>query len=259
MRLKGKVAIVTGAAQGMGKAMLVRMAAEGASAVVADINEDRIQAVVDEIRAAGGAATGCKVDVSRREEVRNLVDTAIREYGRIDILVNNAIARRNRPSFFDMTDEDWDIVLATGLKGTFNCIQAVARLMMDQRYGKIINISSAAGRGASNPQNECNANYAATKAAVIQLTKTFARELGPYGINVNSVAPGSIHTPESTFTKRSKEAGELHAARRAQLAALGRRGTPEDIVNITVFLASDESSFITGQLITADGGRGDYM
>lgn len=238
--------------------MIVRMASEGASVVVTGINPEKIQNVVNEIREKGGTACGVKADVTQRSEVRNLMETAVKEYGHIDILVNNAVARRRSASFFEMTDEDWDVVLATGLKGVFNCIQAVARHMMDRRYGKIINISSSAGMGGSNPPNECNANYAAAKAGVNQLTKTFARELGPYGINVNSLAPGSIETAQS-FTKRSQEDAEKHNAYREKLAVLGRRGKPDDIANVAVFLASDESSFITGQVILADGGRTDYM
>jgi 3-oxoacyl-[acyl-carrier protein] reductase len=258
MRLADKVAIVTGSGQGIGRAMIVRMAGEGAAVVVMGITPEKIQNVVNEIREKGGTAVGVKADVTNRSEVRNLMETAIREYGQIDILVNNAVARRRSASFFEMTDEDWDVVLATGVKGVFNCIQAVARHMMDRRYGKIINISSSAGMGSSVPPGECNANYAAAKAAVNQLTKTFARELGPYGINVNSLAPGSIVTAES-FTKRSREDAEKHSAYREKLAVLGRRGKPEEIASAAVFLASDESAFITGQVMLADGGSTDYI
>jgi 3-oxoacyl-[acyl-carrier protein] reductase len=235
------------------------MACEGASVVVTDVNLENIEKVVNEIKEKGGTAIGFKADVTKRSEVRELMETAVKKYGQIHILVNNAIARRNRASFLEMTDEDWDVVLAVGLKGVFNCIQAVAGYMMEQRYGKIINISSGAGMGNSPPLNECNANYAATKAGVIQLTKTFARELGPYGINVNSIAPGTIITAESSLTKRSKEAGERHIAYSEKLAVLARTGTPEDIVNVAIFLASDESSFISGQVIAANGGRTDHM
>jgi len=258
MRLADKVAVVTGSGQGIGKAMAVRMAGEGASVMVTGIDPGKIKSVVDEIRAKGGTATGVKADVTRRSEVRNLMAAALKEYGQIDILVNNAVARRRAASFFEMTDEDWDVVLATGVKGVFNGIQAVARHMMDRKYGKIINISSSAGMGSSSAPNECNANYAAAKAAVNQLTKTFARDLGPYGINVNSLAPGSIETANS-FTKRSREDAEKHSAYREKLAVLGRRGKPDEIANVAVFLASDESSFITGQVILADGGCTDYM
>jgi NAD(P)-dependent dehydrogenase (short-subunit alcohol dehydrogenase family) len=258
MRLAGKVAIVTGSSQGIGKAMAIRMAAEGAAVVVNGRDPAKIENVVSEIKAAGGTAIGRAADVSRRSEVRELADAARKEFGQIDILVNNAIARRRSASFLEMTDEDWDVVLATGLKGTFNCIQAVAAQMMERRYGKIINISSMSGMGGSSGPGEWNANYAATKAGIIQLTKTFARELGPYGINVNCISPGSIQTAES-FTKRSPEAAAQHTAHRAKLAVLERVGKPEEIANLTLFLASDESSFITGQTIIADGGRTDYM
>ena len=258
MTLTGKVAIVTGSGQGIGKAMVARMASEGASVVVTGLDRGKIQSVVGEIREKGGTVVGVKADVTSRAEVRNLVHTALSEFGHVDILVNNATLRRHSPSFFEMTDEDWDVVLATGLKGVFNCIQAVARHMMDRKYGKIINISSSAGMGSSQAPNECNFNYGATKAAVDQLTRAFARELGPHGINVNSIAPGSIETDQS-FVKRRGEEAQRHAAERAKVAVLGRRGKPEDIANLALFLATDASSFITGQTILADGGRTDYM
>jgi 3-oxoacyl-[acyl-carrier protein] reductase len=196
--------------------------------------------------------------VTVRSDVRALVDAARTEFGHVDILVNNAIARRRARSFLDMSDEDWDVVLATGLKGAFNCIQAVAPHMMERRYGKIINVSSTAGLGSSSGPNEWNANYAATKAAIIQLTRTFAAELGPYGINVNCVSPGSILTAESR-TKRSPEAAARHAAEREKVTVFGRQGKPEEIADLTLYLSSDESSFITAQTIVADGGRTDYM
>ena len=258
MRLADKVAIVTGSGQGIGKAMAERMALEGAAVIVNGRDAQRIQGVVAGITRNGGTALGIPADVTRRSDVRDLVEAALKAYGRIDILVNNAVARRRAASFFDLTDEDWDVVLATGVKGVFNCIQAVARPMMNRRYGKIINISSPSGMGASDSPTECNANYAAAKAAVNQLTKTFARALGPYGINVNSLAPGSIVTAES-FTKRSREDAEKHDAERRKLAVLGRRGEPGEIASVAVFLASDESSFISGQVLLADGGRADYL
>ena len=258
MRLADKVAIVTGSGQGIGKAMAERMALEGAAVIVNGRDAQRIQGVVAGITRNGGTALGIPADVTRRSDVRDLVEAALKAYGRIDILVNNAVARRRAASFFDLTDEDWDVVLATGVKGVFNCIQAVARPMMNRRYGKIINISSPSGMGASDSPTECNANYAAAKAAVNQLTKTFARALGPYGINVNSLAPGSIVTAES-FTKRSREDAEKHDAERRKLAVLGRRGEPGEIASVAVFLASDESSFISGQVLLADGGRSDYL
>ena len=258
MRLADKVAIVTGSGQGIGKAIVERMAAEGAAVIVNGRDPEKIQAVVGGIMRNGGTALGVRADVTRRSEVRDLVEAALKAYGRIDILVNNAVARRRAASFFELTDEDWDVVLATGVKGVFNCIQATARHMMDRRYGKIINIASPSGMGASDSLTECNANYAAAKAAVNQITKTFARELGPYGINVNSLAPGSIVTAES-LTKRSIEDAQKHDAQRRKLTVLARRGEPHEIASVAVFLACDESSFITGQVVLADGGRTDYI
>ena len=258
MRLADKVAIVTGSGQGIGKAIAERMAEEGAAVIVNGRDPEKIRAVVDGITQKGGTALGVRADVTRRAEVRDLAQSALNAYGRIDILVNNAIVRRRATSFFELTDEDWDVVLATGVKGVFNCIQATARHMMDRRSGRIINIASPSGMGASDSLTECNANYAAAKAAVNQITKTFARELGPYGINVNSLAPGSIVTAES-FTKRSLEDAQKHDAQRRKLAVLGRRGEPREIANVAVFLASDESSFISGQVLLADGGRTDYI
>ena len=256
MRLGGKVAIVTGSGSGIGKAIVLRMAQEGASIVVNDIDIDRMNNVVSEITQLGGKAIACKADVTNRSEVRNLMKTTAEKFGQVHIIVNNAGVSRHR-RFLEMTEEDWDVVLAVDLKGVFNCIQAVAGCMMQQRYGKIINISSISGRGASAHLG-ANANYAAAKAGVIQLTKTFARELGPYGINVNCIAPGTMQTP-FIYTGRSPEQVEKHLEFRKQQSVLHRVGKPEDIANAALFLASDESSFIAGQLLCVDGGRTDCM
>ena len=258
MRLANKVAIVTGSGQGIGRAIAERMGEEGACVVVNGRDSEKIRSVVAKIENTGGIALGVAADVTRRPEVRGLIETTLNTYGRLDILVNNAVARRRAASFFELTDEDWDVVLATGVKGVFNCIQVAARHMMDRRYGKIINISSPSGMGASDSPTECNANYSAAKAAVNQLTKTFARALGPYGINVNSLAPGSVITADS-FTKRSREDAQKHDAQRRKLAVLERRGEPREIANVAVFLASDEASFISGQVVLADGGRADFI
>lgn len=236
--------------------MITRMAEEGASVVVNDINDQEMSNVVGEITKGGGNAIACRADVTRRSEIRNLMKTSADKLGRIDILVNNAGVSRHRP-FLEMTEEDWDVVLAVDLKGVFNCIQAVAETMIKQQYGKIINISSISGRGASAHLG-ANANYAAAKAGVIQLTKTFARELGPHGINVNCIAPGTMQTP-FIYTSRSPKEVEEHLEFRKKQSALHRVGNPEDIANAALFLASDESSFITGQLLCVDGGRTDLM
>ena len=256
MRLSGKVAVITGSGAGMGRAMALRMAQEGAAIVVNDINVEAMNSAVNEITGSGGRAAGCKADVRNRAEVKNLMATAVEKFGHMDILVNNAGVSRNRP-FQEMTDDDWDYVLAIDLKGVFNCIQAAAGYMMERRYGKIINMSSISGMGASAHMG-ANANYAAAKAGVIQLTKTFARELGPYGINVNCIAPGAIQTAFQLIS-RTPEQVEEHNRVRAEQAVLKRVGKPEDVANTALFLASDDSSFISGHVLAVNGGRSDLM
>ena len=260
MRLSGKVAIVTGSASGLGRAMLMLMAREGAAAVVTDINVEGMEKVVKEIKDEGGVAIACKADVTNRSEVQNLMKTAVSEFGQIHILVNNAGIPRYRP-FLEMTDEDWDAVIAVNVKGVYNCIQAVAPYMMQQRYGKIINITSIAALGVQPSlygQARGNTSYAVSKAGVIVLTKYAARELGPYGINVNSIAPGTVLTPWK-YATRTPEEVEKHMEERKARSVLGRVGQPEDTANMALFLASDESNFVTGQVMRVDGGRTDYM
>jgi NAD(P)-dependent dehydrogenase (short-subunit alcohol dehydrogenase family) len=261
MRVKDKVAIVTGGASGMGKAIATRLASEGASVVIADVNENAMNATVGELTAAGHKAAGYKVDVSKREELKDVMNAIVEKFGRIDILVNNAGVTRHRP-FLELNDADWDFVLAVDLKGVFYCVQAAAPHLVRQRYGKIVNISSISGTGASSHHAggspAGNSNYASAKAGVIQLTKTLARELGPHGINVNSVAPGFVLTP-MTGSSRSPKEVEEHIEARKKMAALNRTGKPEDIANAVLFLVSDEASFITGQTLHVDGGRGDRM
>lgn len=261
MRIKDKVAIVTGGGSGMGKAIATRFASEGASVVIADVNENVVNATVSELTVAGYKAVGYKVDVSSREQLKDVMAAIVDKFGRIDILVNNAGVTRHRP-FFELNDADWDFVLAVDLKGVFYCVQAAAPHMIRQGYGKVLNISSISGTGASSHHAggspAGNSSYAAAKAGVIQLTKTLARELGPHGINVNSVAPGFVLTP-MTGSSRSPKEVEEHIAFRKSLAALNRTGKPEDIANAVLFLVSDEASFITGQTLQVDGGRGDRM
>lgn len=191
MRVQGKIAVVTGSGSGMGKSIASRLASEGATIVVADVNETGMNATVRELTEQGRNAMGVKVDVSNRDEVQRAMQSIVDRFGRIDILVNNAGVTRHRP-FPALDSADWDFVLAVDLKGVFFCCQAVAPHMISKRHGKILNISSISGTGASSHaaggSQAGNANYAAAKAGVIQLTKTLARELGPHGINVNSVA-----------------------------------------------------------------------
>ena len=254
MKLSGRVAIVTGAAHGMGEAIVKRFASEGASVLVADINIEMARRVADEIKSQGGIAIAAKADVADKLEVQDMVRTTIENLNAIHILVNNAGIVRRAP-FLELTEEAWDATINVNLKGVFNCSQAVLRHMIEQRYGKIINISSIAGTGHGQPDL---ASYAAAKAGVIQLTKVTAREAGQYGINVNSIAPGLIATGLS-YVGRTREETEISIEERKKLALLGRMGTPEDVANLALFLASDDSSFITGQVICIDGGRTDGM
>jgi 3-oxoacyl-[acyl-carrier protein] reductase len=257
MRLSSRTAVVTGSGRGIGKAMAVRLASEGASVVVNDLNDADMDATVKEIQNAGGKAVGFKADVTKRDEIADMVKAAINKFGKIDIWVNNAGITRHRPSFMEMSDEDWDIVLAVHLKGTFNCIRAVAPHMMERNYGKIINMSSVVATGTSIAKG-ANFNYGAAKAGIVQMTKAFARTLGPYNINVNAIAPGTVPGLMSA-TSRSKEEMEQHNEASKIKAALGRTGTPEDIANVALFLATDESSFMTAQLLCVDGGRMDHI
>jgi 3-oxoacyl-[acyl-carrier protein] reductase len=254
MKLKDKVAIVTGSGRGIGEAIAKKLASEGAAIVVVDIIIEEALRVANEIKEKGGSALAFKTDVSKRNEVHSLINKTLEDFKAIDILVNNAGITRHKP-LIELTEDDWDIVLDVDLKGVFNCTQAVLRQMMSQRYGKIINISSLAGLGASNAGM---ANYAAAKAGVIGLTKVTAREAGPYGINVNCIAPGAIVTP-LTYESRGKEGGDKFIEERKKLSVLGRVGRPEDIANLVLFLASEDSSYMSGQVIRMDGGRADLM
>jgi len=259
--MKDKIAVVTGAGSGLGKAIGGRLAAEGAHVIVAERNQDAMSTAVRELQAAGHKATGFVVDVAQRSEVKKLMSEVSEKFGRLDVLVSNAGVTRHRP-FLELDDPDWDAVLAVDLKGVFYCAQAAAPYMIRQRHGKILNISSVSGTGASSHgaggSPAGNANYASAKAGVIQLTKTLARELGPHGINVNSVAPGFVLTP-MTGSSRSPDEVERHIEARREMAALHRTGMPEDIANAVLFLVSDEASFITGQTLCVDGGRTDRM
>ena len=261
MRLQERVAIVTGAASGIGKAIANRFAAEGALVIIADKNESAIPPAIEDIKSGGGQAAGFAVDVTDRAQIQAFMSKVVETYGRIEILVNHAGITRYRP-FLTASAEDWDLVLNVDLKGVFFCVQAAAPHMIRQAYGKIVNISSALGTGTT-PHNTAgspagSAAYASAKAGVIQLTKTLARELGPHGINVNCVAPGTFLTPITSSTRTPEEVAE-HIAYRTKTVVLNRLGTLEELANAVLFLASDEASYIAGHTLYVDGGRTDRM
>ena len=254
MRLKDKVAIVTGSGRGIGEAIAMKLASEGASIMVDDVNMEDANRVAQEIKNQGGNGIAFKASVNNRNEVRDLVNTTLDLFKAIHILVNNAAITRHKP-LLELSEEEWDIVLDVDLKGVFNCTQAVLKHMMAQRCGKIVNISSLAGLGGGY---DAPANYSAAKAGVVALTKVTAREAGPYGINVNCVAPGIVVTP-LTYTRRSKEQVDKLIEQRKSVAVLGRVGRPEDVANLVLFLVSDDSSYMSGQIIRIDGGRTDLL
>ncbi len=246
MRLKDKVAVITGSGRGIGEGIVMRFAKEGAKIIVNDVNEADAKNVVEKVTAQGGKAVAVIGSVATRAVVQQMVDTAVKEYGTLDIMINNAGITRDA-ILHKMTDEQWNQVIAVNLTGVFYGIQCAGIHMRQKGYGKIINISSTSALG-----NAGQLNYSATKAGVIGMTKTAAKELGPKGINVNAIAPGMIWTdmmksmPEETIKQMD--------AMLPFLVPMNRKGSPEDIANLALFLSSDESSFITGQVIFCDGG-----
>ena len=244
MDFTDKIAIVTGSSRGIGRAIALRLAAGGSTVVVNYVgNEAAAKEVVDQITGNSGEAIAVQADVRQPAEAQALIDTAKQAYGRIDILVNNAGTTRDT-LLMRMSEDDWDVVLDTNLKGTFNCIKAVSRQMMRQRSGRIVNITSVAGISGNAGQ----ANYASAKAGLIGLTKTVAKELGGRGITCNAVAPGLV--PTDLTASLPQDLVDLAIER----TPLGRTDTAEDIAAAVAFLASDEASFVTGQILAVDGG-----
>lgn len=243
MSLKGQTAVITGGARGIGKEIALALARDGANIVVADLITEQAEETAEEIRKLGCKALVQKVDVSKMADVENMAQSTINEFKTLDILINNAGVTRDT-LLIRMKEEDWDFVLKVNLTGTFNCIKSVARYMMKQRKGRIVNIASIVGVMGNAGQ----ANYSASKAGIIGLTKTAARELASRNITVNAVAPGFIDT-EMTQSLNENIKQQLK-----EQIPLGKLGTPEDIANCIKFLVSDDASYITGQVIHVNGG-----
>lgn len=242
--MREKIAVVTGASRGIGRAIALRLAKEGAF-VILNFNgsEERAREVVAEIEAAGGKAEAIRCDVSDFHGAEAFFAEIIKKYGRVDILINNAGITRDG-LLMRMSEEDFDRVIAINLKGAFNCIRHVSRQMIKQRSGRIVNISSVSGVMGNAGQ----ANYCASKAGIIGLTKSAARELSARGITVNAVAPGFIDTE---MTRVLSDQVKEHAVGQIPLGHFGR---PEDIAEAVAFLASDRAGYITGQVLSVDGG-----
>ncbi len=244
MDLTGKVAVVTGSGRGIGKAIAVKLAEAGASIVINDVGDSApAEQTVAEIKKMNRQSMAVMADVSSSADVARLVDSAITTYGKVDILVNNAGITRDQLAM-RMTDEDWDKVLTINLKSVFLCTRAVLRPMLKQHSGRIVSISSIVGI-IGNPGQ---ANYASAKAGIIGFTKTIAKEVASRGITVNAVAPGFIDTPMTQALPEERRQTLMNSI------PLGYLGTPRDVAEAVAFLASEEARYITGQVITVDGG-----
>ncbi|WP_182873188.1 glucose 1-dehydrogenase [Microbispora sp. H10670] len=248
-RFVGKYAVVTGAARGIGAATARRLAAEGAVVACVDLTADRCATIVDEIAVTGGRAVAFGGDVSDGAQVESLVSGVMAEFGRIDVLVNNAGLTRDN-LVFRMSEDDWDKVLDVNLKGAFLMSRAVQKHMVERRSGAIVNLSSRSALG-----NRGQANYSAAKAGIQGLTATLAIELGQFGVRVNAVAPGYVATPMTEATAvRLGMSPEEHQAVASQFVPLRRVAQPTEIASVVAFFASDDASYVTGQTLYVNGG-----
>jgi len=254
MNLKNKVAIVTGCGTGIGKAIAIEFANAGADVVVCSRKLDNVEKVCKQIKDMGRQSMAISTDVRVKKQVDDMTAQVMNKFGKIDILVNNSGSGKMVP-ILEMSEDVWDTVVDTNLKGVLLCTQAVAKHMIEKKYGKIINISSTCALGAIVVGQSA---YVASKFAVVGFTKASARELGPFGINVNAIAPGRIPTP-MVYEGMTKEQANDFIEEGKKSTTIERIGTPEDIAHLALFLVSDESSFISAELVASNGGRTNLM
>jgi 3-oxoacyl-[acyl-carrier protein] reductase len=244
MRIEGRIAVITGAGSGIGKATALTLAREGAAVVAGDINLHPAETVANEINAEGGNGLALRTDVTSKGDMTRLIETALEKFGRVDIMVNNAGIIATTP-IVEMTKEEWDRVMDINLWGVFLGCQAVFKPMKEQRYGKIVNISSLAAKVGGV---FTGVHYSCSKAGVICLTKSFAKALAPYCVNVNAICPGPIETPMLSAATKEQREGLIKST------PLGKFGEPEDIAETILFLVSDSARHITGEIVDVNGG-----